>query len=116
MTEMAERAVEWVAVGGGGKRKAPRRGALRDNCEAFAVAILMAVVLKYFCLEAYMIPTSSMQPTMMGEKSADVNDRILVDKARYEGFEVRRWDIVVFRYPIRQTQNYVKRCVGLPKD
>lgn len=96
--------------------KAIKRGAIRDNVEAFAVAILMAVLLKYFCLEAYMIPTSSMQPTMMGSAAAGVNDRILVDKIRYEIFEPKRWDITVFRYPIRTNQNYVKRCVGLSGD
>ena len=101
---------------GDGKPKPIRRGAIRDNVEAFAIAILMAVLLKYFCLEAYMIPTSSMQPTMMGSAAAGVNDRILVDKIRYEVFEPRRWDITVFRYPIRQNQNYVKRCVGVPGD
>ena len=97
-------------------KKPTRRGPIRDNVEAFAVAILMAVLLKYFCLEAYMIPTSSMQPTMMGSTAAGVYDRILVDKFRYELFEPKRWDITVFRYPIRQNQNYVKRCVGIPGD
>jgi signal peptidase I len=88
----------------------------RDNVDAFAIAILMAILFKYFAIEAYQIPTSSMQPTMMGSKAAGVFDRILVDKTRYEITDPERWDIAVFRYPIRTRQNYVKRIVGVPED
>lgn len=89
---------------------------IRENLDAFGIAILVAVLFKYFAIEAYQIPTSSMQPTMMGSSSAQVFDRILVDKSRYEFSEPARWDITVFRYPIRRSQNYVKRLVGLPGD
>lgn len=97
------------------KSQKPRRP-WRDNLEAFSVAILMAVLLKPMILEAYQIPTPSMQPTLMGSPEAGVYDRILVDKARYLLFEPKRWDIAVFRYPIRRNQNYVKRIVGMPGD
>lgn len=93
----------------------PRRP-WRDNLEAFSIAILLAVLAKPMILEAYQIPTPSMQPTMMGSPAAGVYDRILVDKARYLAFEPKRWDIAVFRYPIRLNQNYVKRIVGMPGD
>ena len=45
-------------------KKPPTMGPIRTNLEAFGVAILAAVLLKWFCLEAYQIPTSSMQPTL----------------------------------------------------
>lgn len=92
------------------------RGKIRDNLEAFGIAILAAVLLKYFAIEAYQIPTSSMQPTLMGSVEAGVHDRILVDKLRYSFTEPKRWDVVVFRYPLQQNQNYVKRLVGTPGD
>ncbi len=88
----------------------------RDNLEAFGVAILAAVLLKPMVIEAYQIPTSSMQPTLMGSPEAGVYDRILVDKLCFELFEPERWDNVVFRYPIRRSQNYVKRIAGMPGD
>jgi signal peptidase I len=90
-----------------------RYGKMRTNMEAFGMAILMAVLLKYFAIEAYVIPTPSMQPTMMGSAEAGLRDRILVDKIRYEIFEPKRWDVAVFRYPLRQIQSYVKRIVGV---
>ncbi len=96
--------------------KTAKRGKVRDNLEAFGIAILAAVLLKYFAIEAYQIPTSSMQPTLMGSVEAGVHDRILVDKFRYTIAEPKRWDVVVFRYPLQQNQNYVKRLVGMPGD
>lgn len=93
-----------------------KKGRIREQIDAFAIAILMAVLMKYFAIEAYQIPTSSMQPTMMGSKSSGVYDRILVDKARYLFFEPQRWEIAVFRYPIRIQQSYVKRIAGLPDE
>ncbi len=106
------------SVPGGGKarKKAPTMGPIRTNLEAFGVAILAAVLLKWFCLEAYQIPTSSMQPTLMGSSEAHVYDRILVDKILPTFREPKRWDITVFQYPLQKNQNYVKRLVGMPGD
>lgn len=99
-----------------GKKKVPTMGPIRVNLEAFGVAILAAVLLKWFCIEAYQIPTSSMQPTLMGDTSAGVYDRILVDKLSATVREPERWDITVFKYPLQKNQNYVKRLVGMPGD
>ena len=91
-------------------------GPVRYNLEAFGVAILAAVLLKWFCIEAYQIPTSSMQPTLMGSSEAGVYDRILVNKLIQTFREPQRWDITVFKYPLQKNQNYVKRIVGMPGD
>ncbi len=98
-----------------GKKK-PLMGPIRVNLEAFGVAILAAVLLKWFCLEAFQIPTSSMQPTLMGDAAAGVFDRILVDKLLTTIREPKRWDITVFKYPLQKNQNYVKRIGGMPGD
>ena len=91
-------------------------GPIRHNLEAFGVAILAAVLLKWFCIEAYQIPTSSMQPTLMGSVEANVHDRILVNKLIQTFRDPKRWDITVFKYPLQKNQNYVKRIVGMPGD
>jgi len=105
-----------VLPGNPDRKKMPTMGPIRLNLEAFGVAILAAVLLKWFCLEAYQIPTSSMQPTLMGSTEAGVYDRILVDKLLPTIREPQRWDITVFRYPLQKNQNYVKRLVGMPGD
>lgn len=91
---------------------------LRDNFEAFAVAIVMALVIKHFCVEAFKIPTGSMYPTLYGatNTSNNVGDRILVDKYAYLFSGPDRWDIVVFRYPLQRTRNFIKRVGGLPGE
>jgi signal peptidase I len=99
-----------------GRKKAPTMGPVRTNLEAFGVAILAAVLLKWFCIEAYQIPTSSMQPTLMGSNEAAVYDRILVDKILPTIREPKRWDITVFQYPLQKNQLYVKRITGMPRD
>ena len=93
-----------------------RRKLVRDNLEAISFAIVLALVLKFFALEAYQIPTSSMQPTLMGSAAAGVNDRILVVKIRYTFLRPKRFDIAVFRYPLKTDQNYVKRIWGKGGD
>ena len=107
------------AVGGTptkSKKKAPTMGPVRTNLEVIGVAILAAVLLKWFCLEAYQIPTSSMQPTLMGDTDAGVNDRILVDKLVQTIREPKRWDIAAFAFPLQKNQYYVKRITGMPGD
>ena len=44
------------------------RAPWRDNLEAMTMAIVMALVLKIFVVEAYKIPTGSMQPTLIGDE------------------------------------------------
>lgn len=87
----------------------------KDNLEAFAIAIVMALVIKHFCVEAFKIPTGSMEPTLLGENhSVETDgDRILVDKFAYLLSEPSRWDIPVFRYPLDRSRNFIKRIAGL---
>jgi len=96
-----------------GKKKKLHPTPWRDNVEAMLMAIVMALVLKYFIVEAYRIPTGSMQPTLMGNAKAGIFDRILVDKWSYQVRDPRRWEVAVFRYPLDRSKNYVKRIVGV---
>jgi signal peptidase I len=43
-------------------------------------------------------------------------DRLIVDKVTYLISDPKRWDVIVFRYPYNQKQNYIKRLVGLPEE
>ena len=85
----------------------------RDNIEAMLMAIVMALVLKYFIVEAYRIPTGSMQPTLMGNAKTGVFDRILVDKFTPVLRDPVRFETWVFRYPLDGSKNFVKRVVGI---
>ena len=87
-----------------------------DQVETLAVAIAMALVLKFFVIEAYQIPTGSMQPTMLGDAGADVRDRVLADKLCTMLRDPRRYEVMIFRFPWDERRLYVKRIVGLPGE
>src|SRR5262245_53729182 len=76
------------AAGKSAARTTPGR-VLVENIESLGIAIVMALVLKYFLIEAYKIPTGSMQPTIMG--SPQVSDRVLVNKYIYLLSEPQRF-------------------------
>lgn len=86
---------------------------IKDNLEAFTIALIMALVIKHFCVEAFKIPTGSMEPTLLGEKNNPVGDRILVDKLAYLTHGPQRWDVVVFRFPLNQSKHFIKRVAGV---
>jgi signal peptidase I len=87
---------------------------LRENLEAICVAFVLALIIRHFSIEAFKIPTGSMQPTLYGD--ARSGDRILVFKPWYLDSGPERWDIIVFRYPLNTSINYIKRCIGLPGE
>lgn len=80
------------------------------------MAIVMAVMLKYFLVEAYKIPTGSMQPTLLGNTETGIFDRILVDKLIYHYREPERFEVAVFKYPLERSKSFIKRIVGLPGE
>ncbi len=86
--------VEWVVVVGG--------------------ALVIALVIKTFLLQAFYIPSSSMVSTL------NVGDRVLVNKLSYKVHDVHRGDIIVFERPEgeadSQITDLIKRVIGLPGD
>ena len=94
--------------------KAPPRRFWRDNIEAGTMAIILAVMFKYFLVEAYKIPTGSMQPTLLGNEDTGIFDRIIVDKLSYHFRDPERFEVVVFRYPLDRSKNFIKRICGMP--
>lgn len=89
---------------------------LTENLEAIAISIAMALVLKFFVIEAYQIPTGSMQPTILGDRQADIKDRIFADKLVTMLRAPHRWEVMIFRFPLDERRLYVKRIVGLPGE
>lgn len=80
------------------------------------MAIVVAVMLKYFVVEAYQIPSGSMQPTLMGSPEAGIFDRILVDKLSFHFRDPQRWEVTVFKYPLDRSKSFIKRLVGMPGE
>lgn len=91
---------------------------VRSLLEWVAVVVLAvgaAMLIKTFVMQAFYIPTGSMQPTL------EINDRVLVNKLSYRLHDVNRGDIVVFeRLPQEvgpdNTKDLIKRVIGLPGE
>jgi signal peptidase I len=76
-------------------------------------ALLAALIIKTFVLQAFYIPSVSMVPTL------EINDRVLVNKLSYRLHPIHRGDIVVFKRPPGEQQkinDLIKRVIGLPND
>ncbi|TMW73195.1 signal peptidase I [Alteribacter natronophilus] len=76
--------------------------------KAVAVALLLAVVIRYFFFAPIVVDGESMMPTL------EHNDRMIVNKIGYNISEPDRFDIVVFH--ATHTKDYIKRVIGLPGD
>lgn len=98
------------------------KSVVRDYAEAIIIALLLALVIRAFVIQAFKIPSGSMKPTLL------VGDHILVNKFIY-GIRLPYWnqelihisdpkrqDIVVFRYPVDPSKDFIKRVIGLPGD
>src|SRR3989304_6809105 len=97
---------------------------LKENVEAIVVAFIAAMVIRCFAVEVFQIPTKSMEPTLMGHVITDENgkvvdslmDRIMVSKFFYEISPIERFDVAVFKFPLNQSRNFIKRVVGMPDE
>lgn len=106
-----------VPVEGDAARKGSRRrGAryLREWIVLGALAIVIALVVRTFLIQAFYIPSESMVPTL------ERGDRVLVNKLSYKLHDFHRGDVIVFRAPPgvgRQgIHDLIKRVVGLPGE
>lgn len=95
-------------------RLRPRRGAILEIVDSLLVAVLLVfLILRPFVVQAFWIPSGSMERTLQ------VDDRILVNKFIYFFEEPQRGDVVVFVSPLQADQHqkdFIKRVVGLPGD
>jgi signal peptidase I len=98
-----------------------KKGFLRDYLEAAIIAVILSLFVRTFLFEAFKIPTPSMERTLL------VGDHIIVDKFAlgprldFEGGvlpmrNMRRGDVIVFKFEREPEKDYVKRIVGLPGD
>jgi signal peptidase I len=99
-----------------------KKGKLREYAEAIIVALILALIIRAFVVQAFKIPSGSMKPTLL------VGDHILVlkfiygtkvpftDKRILVFTEPKRGDIIVFRYPKDPSRDFIKRVIGVGGD
>lgn len=83
-----------------------KKSAFYEIMESIIVAVLLAVVIRLFIIQPFYIPSGSMQPTLQ------VGDRIIVSKFTYRFWPPQRGDVVVFKYPLDPSRDFVKRLIA----
>ena len=99
-----------------------QKSTVREYFESIVVAVILALFIRTFVVQAFKIPTGSMEPNLL------VGDHLLVNKFVFSpaatGVErtllpvrpVERGDVVVFKYPEDPERDFIKRIVGLPGE
>jgi signal peptidase I len=94
----------------------------RENFEAIVVAIILALFLRTFVVQAFKIPTGSMETNLL------IGDHLLVNKLVYSPSlgpledlilgkrPIARGDVVVFKYPEDPSRDFIKRVIALPGE
>ena len=111
--------------------EAPKKSIAREYTEAILIALLLALLIRTFIIQAFKIPSGSMENTLL------IGDHILVSKFSY-GTHIpneipfldiklfddivlfskvpQRGDIIVFKFPKDERRDFIKRVIGLPGD
>ncbi len=92
------------------KRRRKSKSTFREYTEAIIIALLLAMFVRTFVVQAFKIPSGSMENTLL------VGDHILVNKFIYWFREPKRGDIIVFRFPKDERRDFIKRVVALPGE
>jgi signal peptidase I len=87
-----------------------QKSAFREYFEAILIAVVLALLIRQFIVQAFKIPSGSMIPTLQ------IGDHLLVNKLLYRFRDPRRGEIVVFKFPRDKEQDFIKRVIGLPGE
>jgi signal peptidase I len=99
-----------------------RKSTFREYAEAIVVALVLALIIRTFVVQAFKIPSGSMEPTL------EIGDHILVNKFIY-GTKIpftslnllpwkdpERGDVIVFIYPLEPDKDFIKRVIAVAGD
>ena len=99
-----------------------QKNVIWEYSEILIVALVLAMIIRAFCVQAFKIPSGSMLETLQ------IGDYLLVTRFNYDikvpftdisivrTGDPQHGDIIVFRYPKNPDQNYIKRIIGIPGD
>src|SRR5512132_16912 len=99
-----------------------KKSTIREYLESIVVAVILALFIRTFVVQAFKIPTGSMENNLL------IGDHLLVNKVVYSPslgrFEdaamakrpIQRGHVVVFKYPDDANRDFIKRVIGLPGE
>ena len=99
-----------------------KKSTIREYFESIVIAVILALFIRTFVVQAFKIPTGSMEENLL------IGDHLLVNKfifgptvsplerALLPIADVKRGDVVVFKYPEEPDRDFIKRVIGLPGE
>ena len=99
-----------------------QKSTVREYFESIVVAVILALFIRTFVVQAFKIPTGSMEPNLLVGDHLLVNKFVFapaaspVERALLPMRPVRRGDVVVFKYPEDPERDFIKRIIGLPGE
>src|SRR6476661_9706038 len=99
-----------------------QKSTLREYAESIVIAVILALFVRTWVVQAFKIPTGSMENNLL------IGDHLLVNKfsvgptmSKFEHAilpvrEIHRGDVVVFKYPDEPSRDFIKRVIGLPGE
>ena len=99
-----------------------RKSTIREYAESIVIAVILALFVRTWVVQAFKIPTGSMENNLLIGDHQLVNKFVFgptassIDRALLPIRNVRRGDVVVFKYPDEPERDFIKRVVGLPSE
>jgi signal peptidase I len=99
-----------------------KKSTLREYFESIVVAVILALFIRTFVVQAFKIPTGSMENNLLIGDHLLVNKMVFaptvspVERAIMPVGSIRRGDVVVFKYPEEPDRDFIKRVIGLPGE
>jgi signal peptidase I len=87
-----------------------KKSVVREYVEAVLIAVVLALLIRHYVVQAFKIPSGSMIPTLL------VGDHLLVNKFIYRFRSPSRGEIVVFKFPQDRETDFIKRVIALPGE
>lgn len=78
--------------------------------KAFLIAMAIIIPVRYYLVQPFFVRGASMEPMF------DDGEYLVIDQLSYQFREPKRGEVIVFRYPLRPSQFFIKRIIGLPGE
>src|ERR1043166_1341419 len=99
-----------------------RKSTVREYFESICVAVILALFVRTFVVQAFKIPTGSMENNLLIGDHLLVNkfivgpSRLGIEQALLPIGRIRRGGVIVFKYPVEPERDFIKRVIGLPGE
>jgi signal peptidase I len=99
-----------------------KKSVVREYFESIVIAVILALFIRTFVVQAFKIPTGSMEENLLIGDHLLVNKFVFgptssdVERAVLPIGTIKRGDVVVFKYPVEPERDFIKRVIGLPGE